>query len=69
MGIEVGQPGCDPISAQTREAVMVGRGVAVAAGAVVLLLAQGASADVAEGTIKSISLIRNTFVIGDMTYN
>jgi hypothetical protein len=34
-----------------------------------LLLAPGASADVAEGTISSISLNRNTFVIGDRTYS
>jgi hypothetical protein len=47
---------------------MVRQGAAAAAGVAMLLLAQGASADVAEGTIKSISLIRNTFVIGDMTY-
>ena len=48
---------------------MVRQGAAAAAGVAMLLLAQGASADVAEGTIKTINLIRNTFAIGDMTYN
>ena len=44
---------------------MVRQGAAAAAGVAMLLLAQGASADVAEGTIESINLLRNTFVIGD----
>jgi hypothetical protein len=48
---------------------MVRQGAAAAAGAAMLLLAQGASADVAEGTIESINLLRNTFVIGDQIFN
>ena len=48
---------------------MVRQGAAAAAGVAMLLLAQGASADVAEGTIETIDLIRNTFSIGGMTYN
>jgi alcohol dehydrogenase (cytochrome c) len=47
---------------------MVGRGVAVAVAAAVFLFAQGASADVAEGTIESISRLSNTFNLGDKTY-
>ena len=48
---------------------MVRQGAAAAAGVAMLLLAQGASADVAEGTITSINLNRNIFVIGNTTYN
>jgi alcohol dehydrogenase (cytochrome c) len=48
---------------------MVRQGAAAATGVAMLLLAQGASADVVEGTIESINLLRNTFVIGDRTFN
>ena len=44
------------------------QGLAVAAAVAVLLFAQGASADVAEGTIESINQASNTFNIGNKTY-
>ena len=44
------------------------QGLAVAAAASVVLFAQGARADVAEGTIKSINQVSNTFNIEDEVY-
>ena len=47
---------------------MVRQGAAAATGVAMLLLAQGASADTAEGRIESIDLVGNHFNIGNKTY-